>query len=481
MQVCENPLQNYIHSQAQSATMGALVSALTTGLSFCCCSASTSLCGSCLGDEKAPNQPPSPHSGRKRSVLLLLVALAFAFVFQYAVAPNLQPGPVVVGIPGLGSYLIRAWSGGCAGLETEELQKQCSGNNGVYRAAGSAFLFFVLAAMAAACKPTANRGAWPAKYFLYVLLTVGTVFIPNDPIFSPIFLNIARVGSFTFVLFQQIILIDLAYNLNDSWVEKANKAELEEGEGKGKKWLGAILALCAILFIGSLVVLGLLFGYFSGCTTNTAFIAITLASGVVITAIQLKGEESSLLTTCVIVSYSTYLCFTAVSKNPDATCNPLLGENNIAGIVLGIGITLLSLTWTGWSYTAASKVGEEEALKPGPASRDGKGGEAPRSNEAGERDVKGVVLDVDEESNVKEEEIPAGTKTWKLNVILALISCWFAMALTGWGAIEYGGDAANPDVGRVSMWMIIISQWIALLLYLWTLVAPQIFPDREFS
>ena len=55
------------------------------------------------------------------------------------------------------------------------------------------------------------------------------------------------------------------------------------------------------------------------------------------------------------------------------------------------------------------------------------------------------------------------------------------MALTGWGTIEYGGDAANPDVGRVSMWMIIISQWIALLLYLWTLVAPQIFPDREFS
>jgi hypothetical protein len=45
-----------------------------------------------------------------------------------------------------------------------------------------------------------------------------------------------------------------------------------------------------------------------------------------------------------------------VSKNPDGECNPKLGEDNVLGIVLGIGFTFLSLAWTGWSFTAESRV-----------------------------------------------------------------------------------------------------------------------------
>ena len=71
--------------------------------------------------------------------------------------------------------------------------------------------------------------------------------------------------------------------------------------------------------------------------------------------------------------------------------------------------------------------------------------------------------------------------TWKLNLILSVITCFYAMALTGWGSIQSGGNAANPSVGNVSMWMIIASQWFVMALYLWTLVAPRLFPDRDFS
>jgi len=78
--------------------------------------------------------------------------------------------------------------------------------------------------------------------------------------------------------------------------------------------------------------------------------------GLIVTAIQLSGEEASLLTSAVIVAYATYLCFTAVSKNPNGECNPKLGDEDVLGIVLGIGFTLLSLAWTGWSFTAESKI-----------------------------------------------------------------------------------------------------------------------------
>lgn len=93
--------------------------------------------------------------------------------------------------------------------------------------------------------------------------------------------------------------------------------------------------------------------------------------------------------------------------------------------------------------------------------------------------------DVEGASADKESAPVASNKgfsnSWKLNMVLALISCWFAMALTGWGSVSSGGDAANPEVGKVSMWMLIASQWLFMALYTWSLVAPRLFPDRDFS
>ena len=55
------------------------------------------------------------------------------------------------------------------------------------------------------------------------------------------------------------------------------------------------------------------------------------------------------------------------------------------------------------------------------------------------------------------------------------------MVLTSWGSINEGGTSANKSVGEVAMWMIIAAQWVAMALYIWTIVAPRIFPDRDFS
>jgi hypothetical protein len=94
----------------------------------------------------------------------------------------------------------------------------------------------------------------------------------------------------------------------------------------------------------------------------------------------------------------------------------------------------------------------------------------------------GTADDEAENAETKEENVPnTFSNSWKLNLVLGTVSCWFSMALTSWGSIESGGDAANPQVGEVSMWMIIASQWIALTFYLWTLVAPRLFPDRDFA
>jgi hypothetical protein len=216
--------------------MASIGSGIAAGLTCCFGQAAMSLCGACLGNDKPSSEAPSATSGRKRSVFLLFLSLAMALVFQYAVAPALQPGSVAQGVPSIGTYLVEAWTDGCLQYETVELQTKCSGNNGVYRSAGACFVFFLIAAMAAACKPTANRIAWGAKYILFLFFVTGTVFIPNEPLFSPIFLQLSRVGGAIFIFFQQIILIDMAYNWNESWVAKADEAEQEKEGGGGNGW-----------------------------------------------------------------------------------------------------------------------------------------------------------------------------------------------------------------------------------------------------
>jgi len=88
-----------------------------------------------------------------------------------------------------------------------------------------------------------------------------------------------------------------------------------------------------------------------------------------------------------------------------------------------------------------------------------------------------------ESQGVRVDSVPDADYSthWKLNVVLMLVVCWFSVSLTGWGTVESSGNAANPDTGKVSMWMIIVSQWLTLGIYLWTLLAPRLFPDRDFS
>mmetsp|Transcript_19832 Transcript_19832/g.41619 ORF Transcript_19832/g.41619 Transcript_19832/m.41619 type:complete len:470 (-) Transcript_19832:141-1550(-) len=469
--------------------MSGIIAAAVSGVTWCFCTASASLCSSWCGNDKPSTVPPSASSGRKRSVLLLAFSVFVALIFQYAVAPRLQEDQLAANAPYVGELLVEKWTAGCTGKTNPELVEVCSGYAGAYRASSSAFAFFCIFAIAAKCRSTANRESWPAKYVLYIFLCIGSVFISNGPLFIPIYLNVARAGSIIFILFQQLVLIDIAFNWNENWVAKSDRAEVNEGHGKGRKWLFAILFSCGVLYIGSFVAIVLMYVYFGGCSTNEAFISITLVMTLLCTIIQLTTSDTgSLLTSAAITAYATYLCGLAISKNPNFECNPRLGETSTGNIILGLVMTTISLLWTGWSSTADKRVGGHE-------DENAEDIEAPIPETKENQKVGGVVLDsgygssdsmhpeaaLENERHDITNNDPSFGSSWKLNAVLALVCCWYAMALTSWGAVEKSGDIANPAAGEVSMWMVIVSQWVCLALYLWTLVAPSIFPSRDFS
>jgi hypothetical protein len=64
---------------------------------------------------------------------------------------------------------------------------------------------------------------------------------------------------------------------------------------------------------------------------------------------------------------------------------------------------------------------------------------------------------------------------------------YIAMLLTNWNVVSIGKDTDTPNgeytpvkIGRstVAMWVRIVSSWLCLVLYGWSLIAPVIMPDR---
>ncbi len=234
----------------------------------------------------------------------------------------------------------------------------CAGNAGAFRPTALAFLFFAISAIGTRIVPAMNREAWLAKYVIFLFGLGFTCLIPNYPLFTGIFLWLARLGAMVFVVLQQIILIDMAYNWNDDWVEKSNECD-RLSYGSGQKWLRFIVATCVLFYTLAVLIVGLLYQFFSGCPENNAVITLTLIGILAMTGIQLSGTEGSLLTSSAMCLYAAYLAFSIVSKNPNQTCNPNLGKNDVVGIVFGLFFTFLSLAWTGWSWSAEERLSIE--------------------------------------------------------------------------------------------------------------------------
>eukprot|EP00548_Thalassiothrix_antarctica_P001922 CAMPEP_0194145904 /NCGR_PEP_ID=MMETSP0152-20130528/18904_1 /TAXON_ID=1049557 /ORGANISM="Thalassiothrix antarctica, Strain L6-D1" /LENGTH=439 /DNA_ID=CAMNT_0038846273 /DNA_START=30 /DNA_END=1346 /DNA_ORIENTATION=+ len=437
-------------------------STLSLAATYCCCTSMGSLCNSCLGSTAEGT------TGRKRAVLLLVAAISVALFFQYSVGPGIVQESGWVwktyrAIPGSGKLVFNAWKSGCEQYEGDALS-QCAGNAGVMRPMFVTFLFFIFQGISSYVQPSLNREAWPAKYAIFFFAVLICMFIPNSPLFTGFFLWTARIGAAIFVVLQQVILIDVAYNWNDDWVEKSNQADrITFGSGGG--WLQAVVGSCVFLYATTIVGISLLYSFFTGCPENTWVITLTLLGILAMTGIQLSGQDGSLLTSSVMSLYAVYLCLSIVSKNPNSTCNPQLGKNDVWDTVIGLVLTAISLAWTGWSWSAEHRltvdnVQNTKSMSPAGENPDSINLDVPFLD-PDDQPARGLVMSQGGTSS------GGGTNLWKLNAVMCLISCWVAMTLTGWGTLGDQGEAANPTMGRVNMAILGVSQWLAISLYIW--------------
>ncbi|KAG5249818.1 hypothetical protein OIU77_026600 [Salix suchowensis] len=328
------------------------------------------------------------------------------------------------------------------------------------------FMFFtILATMMVGVKnqkdprDSLHHGGWMAKVVCWCILVILMFFLPNEIV--SFYESASKFGSGLFLLVQVVLLLDFVHGWNDKWVGYDEKF-----------WYVALLVVSLVCYLGTFAFSGLLFHWFTpsgqDCGLNTFFIVMTLIFAFVFAIIALHPAVSgSVLPASVISLYCMYLCYSGLASEPrEYECNGLHKHSKAAStgtLTIGLLTTVLSVVYS------AVRAGSSTTLLSPPSS--------PRAG------ADHPLLPLDNKASKQEEKEKACkpvTYSYSFfHIIFSLASMYSAMLLTGWST-SVGESGKLVDVGWPSVWVRILTGWATAGLYTWSLVAPILFPDREF-
>ncbi|CAH1247436.1 serine incorporator 1-like isoform X1 [Branchiostoma lanceolatum] len=486
--------------------MGAILGTLGLGscaasLACCCTSAACSLCCSACGKSKN-----SVVTRIAYALFLLLGMLVACLMLAPAVEDGLKE---FMETPQLcDDTIIHDKLVDCASIV-----RSVTGYLAVYRVCfGLAGFFFLMSLLMISVKTSKDpragiqNGFWFFKFLAVIGICVGAFFIPRGA-FGSAWMYIGMIGAFLFILIQLVLLVDFAHSWNESWVEKME-------EGNSKFWYFALLA-CTFVFyalaIAAVVVFFIFYTVPDGCATNKFFISFNLILCVVASVIAIlpKVQEaqprSGLLQASVITLYTMYITWSAMTNETNGKCNPSLlqitGLTPIqngtqpgttaapatpSSVFLGMdaqGIVGLVVFFVCVMYASIRTSSNSSVNKLTMSSNEStllSNSQAP--SEYGTGDVeKSVVDDLDDDSPTIDNEKDGVKYNYSFfHFMFMLASMYIMMTLTNW----YSPDGSNfnkLEPNQPAVWVKIVSSWLCILLYVWTLVAPIVLPDRDFE
>jgi hypothetical protein len=222
-------------------------------------------------------------------------------------------------------------------LKIKFFLKKRVGQSGVLRISFAMALLFVAQIIGSAILAKFYDYGWPMKFLIFFSFIVGFFFADSSVFNLNGYAWFARILGFFFVILQQVILLDVAYSWNEKWLEFAGD---EEGEWKWKTGL----VLVSLLFnAASYSAIGVMFWQFSGCADSNVIMSLTVILPVLANIAQLFfSDQGSILTSAIVTAYAAYVCYSAVTLNPDSSCNPTLqtGYQTLSTVFLSSSFAL---------------------------------------------------------------------------------------------------------------------------------------------
>ncbi|KIY44116.1 TMS membrane protein/tumor differentially expressed protein [Fistulina hepatica ATCC 64428] len=366
-----------------------------------------------------------------------------------------------------------------------------------------------------------QNGWWGPKVLLWFVFIAISFFIPNG--FFMFWGNyVSMIGATIFLLVGLVLLVDFAHSWSEMCLDK-----WEQSQDNSGLWQWILIGSTLGMYLFTFVATGLLYAFFagSGCSLNRFFISFNLVLCLIISllcvhpVIQEHNPRSGLAQAGMVAAYCTYLTVSAVSNHTHESqvCNPLnqgtaKGARTTAAI-FGAVFTFVAIAYSTTRAATQSRTLAGKNRKRGPihlddntdghaelgvvSSQPGRT-ESPRYQallaavEAGA--IPASALDEENESDsdddVKEtrDDERSGTKYNYsfFHAIFTMACMYVAMLLTDWNVVSKhpipgsADDDADVYIGRseVAMWMRVVSSWVCMLLYMWSLIAPALMPDR---
>ena len=364
----------------------------------------------------------------------------------------------------------------------------------MYRISFALFLFFLLHAVLLLFSAFSrlDRARWWWHYLLYIGLLVACFAIPS-PFYDEAWVNIARFVSAFFLFFQIVILIDFAYEWNESWTSDE------------KGWFAPLLAVSFAVLAGCIVLWVFYFRWFGGggCPRNNFLVAWTVIQCVLATALAVSPiaeGNGGVLPAAVLSLYMTWLAYSGLESDP-SSCNSISSQDTLH-LILGLVIGALSLVYAAWNVATNNTLfgGEEEI----PANEGARTDDIEMAHSAAANGVNGSnsssTLAAAKAATLSSPSSPSTSsaasvdddsarhlarRNLRLHVLMCLASAYMAMLLTNWGSSQQASDTDSDgqqayDQGTESLFIMFATQWLTFFTFVWALVAPKVLTGREF-
>ena len=368
----------------------------------------------------------------------------------------------------------------------------CLGVSAIFRMSFALLLMFGLILLACTskndCARIVNEELWPVKIFGIIITFIMSLWINNDFFF--IYSSIATIFSLFFLLFQIIMIIDICYICSERWVSYYDE---------GQRYFAFILILVtAGLYGGTGYFNIILYECFGGCGVGTIVITLNLIFILIVTLFTVSGihPNGSLLTTGAISIFTTYMTWSALISQNKICENWIYHKSTfLAQFFVGLMLIIISLIYVSIANRedSSNNIGMgSNIINLAAPMLEKKKIEEEKDNE---RELDEKKQDSNNFQEFKEERPPQatqqrlrsdltdyqGNKYLYFHTIMILASLYIPLLLTNYGNILVNGQEYNAFASdTLSLWIKLITSWATMVLYVWTLIAPKLFPNRSF-
>jgi len=277
-----------------------------------------------------------------------------------------------------------------------------------------------------------------------------------------------------FIILQLVILVDFAHSWSESWIGSYQETE-------SRFWAVALVSSSIVLYLLSITGTALMYIFYTvhspSCWINSMFISINVVCCFFFTClsvhpkVQEKNPRSGLLQSGVVTAFCTYLVYSSLVSEPTAmACTTLIvhpqSPESVIIIILGVAFTFIAIIYSALSTSTKKVTNETTSLVK---SDDVQGN---LNIEKGTTTTKTID---------DEEDVPVPYNYTFFHITFCLAAMYLGMVLTNWAVVVDTQSKVSIDQGMAAVWVKIVSSWITMVLYVWTIVAPLFFPDRVFT